>query len=48
MTEAVIVLAAAPVLGVTSYCIWVAIDEVQKWRKRRAIGADIGSSEVSS
>ena len=41
----VIVLAAAPVLAVTAYGIWVAIDEAQKWRKRRAIGADSGSHE---
>jgi hypothetical protein len=40
--DGVIVLAAAPVLAVTSYGIWVAIDEVQKWRMRRAHDATNG------
>ena len=42
MVDGVIVIVAVPVLAVTSYGIWVAIDEVQKWRVRRAFRADNG------
>ena len=43
--DGAIVLAVGPVIAVTSYGIWVAIDEVQKWRMRRANRrADNGST----
>lgn len=48
MTDGVIVLAAVPVLAATSYGIWVAIDEVRKWRMRRAFRADNGPASVAS